>query len=58
MTAEIFLCSKCERYTMLESCSSCQGKTFSPRPPRYSPLDKWGKWRRIAKKELEQDGKK
>ncbi|MDO8556229.1 MAG: RNA-protein complex protein Nop10 [Nanoarchaeota archaeon] len=51
MTAEIFFCAACEKYTLKVSCPSCSSKTLSPCPPRYSPLDKWGKWRRLAKKE-------
>jgi len=39
-------------YTLKEKCGVCGAKTSDPRPPRYSPVDKFGKWRRIAKREM------
>ncbi|HLD13073.1 MAG TPA: RNA-protein complex protein Nop10 [Candidatus Nanoarchaeia archaeon] len=53
MSLEIFFCAACKLFTLKTSCPTCQGQVFSPRPPRFSPLDKWGKWRRLAKKEQE-----
>lgn len=50
---EILFCRGCSEYTMEEKCPKCREKTFSPKPARYSPLDKWGKWRREAKKSSE-----
>ena len=29
----------------------CKEKAYSPKPAKYSPEDKYGKYRRIAKKE-------
>lgn len=29
----------------------CDKKTISPKPAKYSPEDKYGKYRRIAKKQ-------
>lgn len=33
-------------YSMKEICPKCGGKTLSPKPPKYSPEDKYGKYRR------------
>ncbi len=51
MNREIFKCSKCNIYTMKDHCDKCGEKTLSPKPARYSIEDKWGYWRRKAKKE-------
>ena len=40
---------KCLIYTMKETCSKCDIKTINPKPAKYSPEDKYGKYRRIAK---------
>ncbi|HDH91590.1 MAG TPA: RNA-protein complex protein Nop10 [Candidatus Aenigmarchaeota archaeon] len=39
-------CPKCKTYTLKEICPKCGEKTINPEPPRYSPLNKWGKYRR------------
>jgi len=36
---------------MGELCPKCGGMAISPQPARFSPLDPYGKYRRIAKKE-------
>ncbi len=46
---KILKCRVCGAYTMKEK--HCNEKTFSPKPGKYSPEDKYGKYRRIAKKE-------
>ncbi len=51
----ILKCSKCETYTMKETCS-CGAKTISTIPLRYSP-QKFAKYRQKARKEdLEEKG--
>ena len=45
-------CKKCGRYTLKEYCPVCGAKTIDPSPPRYSPEDPYGKYRRIYKKKL------
>ncbi|MBS3108723.1 RNA-protein complex protein Nop10 [Candidatus Woesearchaeota archaeon] len=47
----ILKCTKCNAYTLKEKCPECDSKTFSPKPPKYSPLDQYGKYRLIYKKE-------
>ncbi len=46
---KILKCIKCGKYTMKEICS-CGEKTISPKPAKYSPEDKFGEYRRLAKK--------
>jgi H/ACA ribonucleoprotein complex subunit 3 len=46
---KILRCPKCLIYTMEETCSKCKVKTINPKPAKYSPEDKYGKYRRIAK---------
>ncbi len=42
-------CGKCGNYTFKEICSKCGNETISPHPPRFSPLDKYGEYRRALK---------
>jgi len=46
----ILFCKKCNTYTMKEE--HCGVKTISNKPAKYSPEDRFGKYRRIAKKQL------
>jgi len=46
-------CISCKKYTLKEICSNCGQRTILPYPPKYSPQDKFGKFRRVALKELE-----
>ena len=52
MKKQIFLCVPCQIYTMKEICPNCNKKTENPRPAKYSVDDKFGKYRRLAKKDL------
>ena len=45
----ISLCLECREYTMKEE--HCGKKTSSVKPPKYSPEDKYAKYRRKAKEE-------
>ena len=49
MPKNIFKCTKCGKYTLKNKCS-CGAKALDPKPAKYSVDDKWGKYRRIAKK--------
>jgi H/ACA ribonucleoprotein complex subunit 3 len=55
----LFKCTECNKYTLEDDrCPYCGGKVSSPAPPRFSPQDKYGKYRRDAKrktKKLESD---
>lgn len=44
-------CTNCNNYTMNKLiCPYCGGQTKNPHPPKYSTQDKYGKYRRAAKK--------
>ncbi len=48
MKSEIRKCPKCGKYTLSDSCKSCGERTVCPVPPRYSPDDRMGEYRRKA----------
>lgn len=49
-------CTKCENYTINQICS-CGGKAVTVKPPKFSPEDKYGNYRREAKeKQLKEKG--
>lgn len=56
MTAktEILYCSECSRFTFEQACSSCDQPTLSTKPAKFSPEDKYGRYRRMQKKVLEE----
>ncbi|MBI2543186.1 MAG: nucleolar RNA-binding Nop10p family protein [Candidatus Aenigmarchaeota archaeon] len=41
-------CESCETYTFKQSCAKCNRETINPNPPKYSPEDRYGKWRRMS----------
>ncbi|MCD6367843.1 MAG: RNA-protein complex protein Nop10 [Candidatus Aenigmarchaeota archaeon] len=43
-------CFHCGIYTLKDRCPICGEKTRTPHPPKFSPEDKYGKYRRMAKK--------
>ena len=49
----ILFCKKCEVFTLKAVCPKCKAKTVSASPAKFSPEDKYGAYRRIAKAELE-----
>lgn len=53
--SEILRCPKCNKYTLEETCKSCSSKTLTPKPAKYSPLDQYGKYRRLYKKGLKDE---
>ena len=48
MRSRIRLCKKCLKYTLKESCPECGNDTENTFPPRFSPEDKYGKYRRMS----------
>ncbi len=47
-------CLKCNRYTLRgDKCPICGGPLTSAHPPKFSPEDKYGEYRRILKKQVE-----
>ncbi|MBD3158712.1 MAG: RNA-protein complex protein Nop10 [Candidatus Lokiarchaeota archaeon] len=52
----LFKCKKCSRYTLdSETCPHCGGDVGNPHPARYSPQDKYGEYRRAAKRKSKSD---
>ncbi|HIP66716.1 MAG TPA: RNA-protein complex protein Nop10 [Candidatus Nanopusillus sp.] len=49
---EIRKCPKCRIYTFREICPRCNNKTNRAIPPKFSPEDPWGKYRRKMKRKL------
>ncbi|HHT75638.1 MAG: RNA-protein complex protein Nop10 [Methanomassiliicoccaceae archaeon] len=56
MRTSLRKCPKCIRYTLLEQCGICGTRTNVPIPPRYSPEDRYGEYRRRLRKESERHG--
>lgn len=50
---KIFKCLKCNKYTLKGTCGGCGEKTISTKPPKFSQENRWGKYRRKYKNELE-----
>ncbi len=40
----------CGSYTLKEKCPQCGKDTFIPRPARFSPEDRYGRYRRMLLK--------
>lgn len=52
----LYKCQNCLEYTFSTKCK-CGGIAVPPQPPKYSPEDKYAKYRRETKrKELEEKG--
>ncbi len=52
MKSIIRKCPNCGRYTLKTICPECGTHTRMVIPPRFSPEDHYGKYRRTAKKEM------
>ncbi len=48
-------CRSCRRYTLKQVCT-CGAETVSPHPPKFSPEDRYGAYRRRLIKEMEEAG--
>jgi len=46
----LLYCKNCKVYTLDNVCIKCKEKTISKNPPRFSPQDHYGKYRRKLKK--------
>ncbi len=57
MAGHIHRCTSCNAYTLKETCGTCGAKTILPRPPKYSPEDKYSEYRRKVRiPELKKEG--
>ena len=57
MSRKIRYCTACNQYTMQKNCPECSGETVISGPHRFSPEDRFGEYRRMAKL-AEKNGKK
>ncbi len=48
MRSHIRKCPECRRFTLEERCESCSVATENTFPPKFSPEDRYGKYRRMA----------
>ncbi|KYK23539.1 ribosome biogenesis protein [Thermoplasmatales archaeon SG8-52-2] len=46
----LLYCKNCKKYTLDEICKTCKKNTISKYPPKFSPEDHYGKYRRKLKK--------
>ncbi|MDP3066766.1 MAG: RNA-protein complex protein Nop10 [Methanobacteriaceae archaeon] len=44
-------CRLCSEYTIQDQCPHCGGGVKVVYPPKYSPEDKYGKYRRMLKEQ-------
>lgn len=51
IVAHIMFCLQCRQYTLKEKCPRCMSVTHDPKPVKFSPEDRYGKYRRMAKME-------
>ncbi len=49
MRFQLRKCVNCNKYTLKNECDHCQEKTVSAHPAKFSPDDKYLKYRLIAK---------
>jgi H/ACA ribonucleoprotein complex subunit 3 len=51
MRVEILYCKACNLFTIKKKCPECNTPTLSTKPAKYSPEDKYGKYRRMQKQQ-------
>jgi H/ACA ribonucleoprotein complex subunit 3 len=49
MDVNMAKCRECAAYSLHRTCPKCGSATISPHPPRFSPEDKYGHYRRKLK---------
>jgi len=45
------VCREDRTYTLRDACPKCGARTIQPLPPRYSPEDRYGAYRRRLKQQ-------
>ncbi|RNJ78070.1 MAG: RNA-protein complex protein Nop10 [Nitrosopumilus sp. H8] len=45
MKFQLRRCTECKRYTLKEKCPACSGDTASAHPAKFSPDDKYMRYR-------------
>ncbi len=49
----MYKCVHCNNYTLDDArCPKCGEAVKDPKPPKYSPADKYGEYRRRAKRKV------
>ncbi|TLZ51256.1 MAG: RNA-protein complex protein Nop10 [Methanobacteriota archaeon] len=51
MRTQMRVCREDRTYTLRDACPRCGSPTVAPLPPRYSPEDRYGSYRRRLKRE-------
>jgi H/ACA ribonucleoprotein complex subunit 3 len=54
VSSRILKCKECSTYTLKPECG-CGGPAVTPHPPRFSPEDRYGKYRRQLKALVKED---
>lgn len=49
---KIKFCNECKEYTLKDICSKCGNSAVQRTPPRFSPKDKYAKYRRVEKEKI------
>ncbi|MBI0583344.1 MAG: RNA-protein complex protein Nop10 [Methanomassiliicoccus sp.] len=57
MRTSLRKCPRCVEYTLSDQCPRCGSRTDTPIPPRFSPEDRYGEYRRRLRKESDGCGK-
>ena len=52
MRSSISHCKKCNTFTLESYCNKCNSQTSNPLPPKFSPEDRYGKYRRMLKEKF------
>ncbi|MGA8844921.1 MAG: RNA-protein complex protein Nop10 [Nitrososphaeraceae archaeon] len=47
MKHQLKKCNSCKTYTISELCNNCKKETIDPHPPKFSPYDKYIRYRII-----------
>lgn len=50
-------CTACGAYTLASACPKCHAQTADPHPPKYSPDDKYVRYR-VAERYEQEEGDK
>ena len=45
MKFQLRICQKCKKYYLKEKCKNCNNETISPHPAKFSPDDKYMRYR-------------
>jgi H/ACA ribonucleoprotein complex subunit 3 len=53
MRSKIKKCGSCDLYTLKENCPICGASTSQTKPARFSPEDRYGRYRRALRQEAE-----